>query len=162
MRTPEDPNAPRIAEMVAATSAPFYLTETTTTTTLAIHAPTGPALLGPGGMPRRVFLKVENITSETEVPTYEVYLNLPPGAGPELNRDRRAGNLPMFGLIESSRASETSSGSGLTYSFDVTPVVLRLIAARDWDGKALRVSFVPERWPGKARVQVGRLSLYFE
>jgi tyrosinase len=162
MQTPEDPNAARIPEMVAATTAPFFLTETTTHTSLAIHAPTGPALLAPGGTPRRVFLKVENITSESEVPTYEVYLNLPPGAGPGVNRDRRAGNLSMFGLIESSRASETSSGSGLTYSFDVTGVVLRLIATREWDGKTLRVSFVPEPWPGRARAQVGRLSLYFE
>lgn len=170
MPAPPNPNDPKtsgpqlqpIPEMVGATSAPLYLVETTTHVSLAIHVPTGPALLRADLMPRRVFLNIENITSKVEAPSYEVYLNLPPGAEPEKHPDLRVGSLAMFGLLESSRSSEQHPGNGLTYTLEVTNLFLRLAATQGWDAKNLRVSFVPEPWPGAANVQVGRVSLYFE
>lgn len=149
-----------IPEMVGATSAPFYLGEAPTHITIEMQLPTGPALLRPDTTPRRLFLNIENITSEIDAPSYDLYLNLPPGAELQKHQDLHIGHLAMFGIIESSRSDENHPGNGLSYNLEVTGLLHRLAARRDWDGKELRVSFVPEPWPVAARVQVGRVSVY--
>ena len=161
MQTP-NPKVPPVPEMVGATSAPFYLGKFPTYISLPVHAPTGPALLHADPKLRRVYLSIENITSNERAPSYVVYLNLPPGDEPGKRPDLRAGVLAMFGLEESSRADGEHPGNGLTYSLDVTELFARLAAARDWDARSLRVHFVPRPWDGAVKVQIGRVSLYFE
>jgi tyrosinase len=156
------PKVPPVPEMVGATGAPFYLSEAITHITIEMHMPTGPALLRADKTPRRIFLNIENITSAIDAPSYEVYLNLPQGAEPQKHQGLHVGILALFGVIESSRPDGKHPGNGLTYNLEVTGLFHRLAAAKDWDAKNLRVSFVPEPWPIPAKVKVGRVSLYFQ
>ena len=156
------PNVSRIPDIVGATSAPFYLGKEATNISFAIHPPTGPALLRADLTPRRVFLNLENVTSDKMAPSYNVYLNMPPGNVPEKHPDLHVGGFPMFGLVESSRSGPNHTGDGLSFKREVTEVYTRLTASRDWDAKNLRVTFVPKRWDDEVKVQVGRVSLYFE
>ena len=69
----------------------------------------------------------------------------------------------MFGVPEASESDEEHSGSGLTFSFDITGVVQRLEEADDWDPQRLRVTFTPARVEAERAgdVSVGRVSLYY-
>ena len=168
MQTPQNPTAPGqsgeksppIPEMVGATSERFYLTEATSQISIPMHLPTGPARLRDKAL-RRVYLNVENLTSDARAPSYSVYLNLPPDEKPEEHPELYAGGLAMFGLVESSRPDDQHPANGLSYKLDVTEVFRRLSARRDWDSKNLDVTFVPGRWEGPIKVQVGRVSIYF-
>jgi hypothetical protein len=167
MQSPPDPKNPQksrppIPEMVGATSTPFELGKGITTIPLDIHAPTGPALLRSDGHAKRMLLRVENLRSTTVPPAISVYLNLPPGAEPQKHRDLLAATISTFGVREMSKTRDNHPGDGLDSDYDVTELYLRLIAAKDWDGKTLRVSFVPKPWDGPVNVQVGRVSLWIE
>jgi hypothetical protein len=162
MPTQPTPEIPPIPEMVGATNAAFHLGSGQTRTSLAIHAPTGPALLGMRRMPRRVFLKIENMKSETPAPSYDVYLNLPPDDEPEKHPELFAGRLPMFGLVETSESDERHPGNGLYSKLDVTHLYALLAASQNWDTKNLHVTFVSRRPDVAVDIQVGRVSLYFD
>jgi hypothetical protein len=142
--------------------SPIELGATKSVVTVPMRAPTGPALLRADGKPRAVFLHLEHITSLQEAPSYDVYLNLPPDAAPGRHPELLVGNLAMFGLIESSRPRGPMPANGLTFKFDVTRIYAVLVAKRDWDPNNLRVTIVPEPWPIQAKVQVGRISVFFE
>ncbi len=87
---------------------------------------------------------------------------MPAGDAPEQHPELRAGNLGMFGLVESSDPNGEHGGSGMTFSLDVTDLFARLAARKDWDSHNLRVTFVPAAWDAPVpKVQVGRVSLYF-
>ena len=165
MQLPQDQRDPRkskpaIWEMVGATSAPFSLSTGPTHASFALHAPTGPALLRADGKPRRVLLRVENITSQSTAPSIDIYLNVPPGDEPAKRPDLRAGTISTFGLPSS--PDDQHAGNGLAYTEDVTALYLRLAAARDWDPKNLRVSLVPATWDYPVEVQIGRVCLMLE
>ena len=68
----------------------------------------------------------------------------------------------MFGLVEASGADGRHKDNGLGFTFEASDVYARLMAARDWHAKTLRVTFVPSPWDGPINVKVGRVSLYFE
>jgi hypothetical protein len=110
----------------------------------------------------RVFLNVENLTSSRRVSAYDVYLNVPVGSDPSEHDDKFVGRLPMFGVVEASRARGTHSGSGLHYVLEVTETMRHLAGLPGWDPARLRVSFVPVRKVAGAKVSVGRVSLYVE
>jgi tyrosinase len=125
-----------------------------------VNPPTGPALSPAAESatpPRRVYLNIENITSEGQSGSYSVYLNLPPGADPADHRELYAGLLPMFGVAESTDATREHAGNGLHYTLEITD--------------EMRVTFVPKGMraagPSTAAaapsspVQVGRISLYY-
>ena len=153
-------------EMVGASESTVPLETKPTEVGVPVEAPSGPALTerAEGGQPRKVFLKVENVRgNELAAPNYLVHVNLPPEADPAEQEDRRAGQVSMFGVLEASEADEEHSGSGLTFSFDITGVVQRLREAGDWDPEHLRVTFTPIR-PGSEQlgdVSVGRVSLFY-
>jgi hypothetical protein len=69
----------------------------------------------------------------------------------------------MFGVPEASESDEEHSGSGSTFSFDITGVVQRLQEAGDWDPRRLRVTFAPARVDAERAgdVSAGRVSLYY-
>jgi hypothetical protein len=168
MPSPPDPqnqrkSPPPIPETVGATSAPFKLGKGTTTISMEIHAPTGPALLHSDGRTKRVLLRIENLTSQIAAPSFGVYLNLPPGDDPQKRHDLYALTLSTFGLVESSQARGNHPANGLNFVQDVTEVFGRVTRATDWDGKNLRVSFVPIRWKDyPLDATVGRVSLLIE
>jgi tyrosinase len=165
MQAAPNPPKPRppVPETVGATSAPFELGKGMSTASFAIHAPAGPGLLRSDGQQKRVLLRFENVTSTLQAPSFNVYLNQPPGADPEKNREFRAFTMSTFGLVESSEPTGDHPGDGLSFLQDVTDLYVRLTAARDWDGKTLRVSFVPKPWGDHpVKVTVGRVSLVIQ
>jgi tyrosinase len=148
-------------EMVGASTGGVKLTGKPAHAELAVRAPTGPAALT-AATPRKTYLNIENVTGSGKTDRYSVYLNVPEGSDPASHPELRAGELPMFGVVEASRADEGHSGSGLHYSLDVTELVRRLASQAGWDPSKLRVSFVPKRVLGQHEIQVGRISLYHE
>jgi tyrosinase len=154
-------------EMIGATDAPIRLTDASTHAAFETVAPTGPGLAAGPGQRRwdaadRIFLHIENLTSTRRVPAYDVYLNVPAGAEPAEHEDKFVGRLPMFGLVEASRAQGKHSGAGLHYVLDVTDAVKALAAQPGWNPSQLRVSFAPSRRVAGAHVDVGRVSLFVE
>jgi tyrosinase len=153
-------------EMVGASDHRVPLAAAPTEVEVAIEAPSGPALRErtEGAQPRKVYLKVENVRgTEPAAASYLVYVNLPPGAEPSTYEDRRVGQLTMFGVPEASEADEEHSGSGLTFSYDITGVVERLQEAGEWDPERLRVAFSPVLVDAAqgGDVNVGRVSLFY-
>lgn len=159
---PQKPKPP-VPETVGATSGPFELGKGVSTTSFEIHAPSGPGLLRPDMQPKRVLLRLENVRSTIQAPSFDVYLNVPPGADPENHPELRAFTMSTFGLAESSRPKGNHPGDGLNIVREVTDLYARLSAAKDWDAKNLRVSFVAEPWDDHpVKVTVGRVSLVIE
>jgi hypothetical protein len=170
MAKPQDPRkpgpaAPQVAEMVAATSEPFYLGPKPTEITLEMHAPTGPAALREGqkDVQREVYLYIENFACTEPAPPFRVYLNVPPGEAPQQHPELRVGNLGTFGLMKLSDPQGPLGGAGMTFTVDITDAFARLAATRNWDSRHLRVSFSPGFWEAPVpAVKVGRVSLYFK
>lgn len=148
---------PPIPEMLGATME-FRLGKEVTHRSLSVRAPSGPARLNRG----QYFLRIENVTSPRHAPRFMVYLNLPEGADPAKFPELCVDSMETFGLMEASRPRPNHAPNGMTYSFDATKTLLALEAAKRWDWKNLRVTFVPGRWDGEVDVRVGRLSLYIE
>lgn len=149
-----------IPETVGATSAPFELGLATAHIEFTVHPPSGPALKTPASVPRRLFLRIENLTTETDAPSYDVYINVPPGADPAKHPGLKVGFTPTFGLYEASRGDGNHPGDGLGTQIEITALLNSLTAAKEWDGKSLRVTFVPDpSWDVPAKLRVGRVSL---
>ena len=108
---------------------------------------------------KRYFLGIENLRSGVDSPAFAVYLNLPPDGDIAKSSQLFAGHMPLFGVREATRGKAGVPGTGLTYRFDVTDVLRRLASQPKWDPARLRVSFIPERWEGKAEVRVGQVVL---
>jgi tyrosinase len=157
--------AKKTPEMVGATKGSFTLNRTVTHASFAAKPKAtarGAAASVTAGPMRRVFLNIEKLVSEEPAPSYDVYLNVPDGQDPKHHPNLFVGRLPMFGLVESSKKSATSSGAGLHYALDITNLYAHVSALPGWDPNNLRVSFVPARGQAPANVTVGRVSLYFE
>lgn len=95
----------------------------------------------------------------------EVHVNVPPTGDPADFPGRRAGIVPMFGVLEASHRSESHSGGGKNVIFDITSIVRALAADGSWDPNTMRVTFTPipdatgEIPSGD--VTVGRVSLFY-
>jgi hypothetical protein len=165
---PQDQNKPQksrppVPETVGATSEPIHLSKDPASFQFEIHAPTGPALLRADGAPKRVFLRVEGVKSYMPAPSFDVYLNLPPGEDPERHPDLLGLTISTFGLVERSRPTGNHPGNGLSFVQDVTDLYARLMADKDWDRKNLRVSVIPAPSGGyPVDVTVDRVSLLIE
>jgi tyrosinase len=155
----------RPTEMVGATRQSFSLNNPVTHASFAAKPKTaarGAAAAAATTANRRVFLNIEKLVSNEPAPSYDVYLNVPEGKDPKDYPNLFVGRLPMFGLVESSKKSAASSGSGLHYALDITNLYAHVSALPGWDPNNLRVSFVPARGHAPSNVTVGRVSLYFE
>ncbi|MDQ6828701.1 MAG: tyrosinase family protein [Gemmatimonadota bacterium] len=156
-------------EMVGASKSHVPLTSSRSEVEISVAAPTGPLrAMAPGTRPRKVFLKIENVTGTSlAAGTYVVHVNLPRDADTAgaAHDDRRAGRISMFGVPESTQSDEKHSGSGLTFSFDITALAHELQQRRDWDPEHLRVSFTPvpgsDEGASGGDVRVGRVSLFY-
>ena len=162
------PPSQQVPEMLGATASPMLLASENAHTSLQLESPTGPAAamaLGSGGAPAagtRMHLNLENVTGETGATNYDVYLDLPEGADPELHPELLAGVLAPFGVARSStRQDPHTGGSGLNAAFDITALVSHLQAGNSWDPNNVRVSFVPTIGDDTpAPLTVGRISIY--
>lgn len=116
------------------------------------------------GAPVEVALVLENVTgTDVRARYYSVHVNLPDGAAPAEHADRRAGGFSAFGIVEASRSDDKHSGSGLTFTFDITPIVGRLTAAGEWDPSIVQVTVTPEAGDTAdvGDVTIGRIGLYY-
>jgi len=153
-------------EMVGFSEINVPLTNASTTVEVAVEPPSGPALRerAEGAQPRKVYLKVENVTgTEPAAASYLLYVDLPPEADPTAYEDRRIGQVSMFGVREASEGREEHSGSGQSYSFDITPIFNRLQETREGELKRLPVTFAPvlPSTEQGGNVSVGRVSLFY-
>jgi len=162
--------ADSIPEMVGATAKPVTLSGKAASASFAVTPPTGPARLAAVGTaaPPRTYLNLENVTGPRHHTSYSVYVNLPANESADKHPELLAGNMPLFGLAEASRADQRHSGSGLHYAYEISDIVRRLQQKGDWDAKNVRVTFIPDYDVPKrvsltgavGEVQVGRISLY--
>jgi tyrosinase len=155
-------------EMVGATHAPIVLGDEPKHALIPTALPPATELES-AQEDKRVYLHIENMTSERRAHAYDVYLGIPPGEDPTAHPDRRAGRLSMFGLTEASKSDGPNAGSGLTQALEVTDLVRRLRDLAGWSASELGVAFVPvTRGAGSSlesarpasEVRVGRVSLY--
>ena len=113
---------------------------------IEMERPRGPAEAGAddtGTEPLQVFLRIEGITGTAAAPAYHVYVGVPPGEAPGDHPELRAGTFSTFGVIEASRRTALHDGTGLTKSFDITPVRDVLVQEGRWDPARLTVAFAP-------------------
>jgi hypothetical protein len=164
MQQPPDPNSIRrnVPEMVGATSSPFHLRKEITNISFPVRAPIGPARIRPDLTLKQLFLRIENMTSDQRAPTMDVYVNLPEGESHQKHPELYVDSLAMFGLVESSRPSEHHAENGMSFHIDLTKVLYALETAGKWNGKSVRVTFIPGEWNGDIDILVGRMSLYVE
>jgi hypothetical protein len=78
-----------------------------------------------------------------------------------------AGVVSMFGVPESTRATEKHGGGGREFRLDVTNIVSQLQLDGKWDPKDLKITFVPddedeglEAVGDVPQFQVGRVSVF--
>jgi tyrosinase len=158
------PMAEELPEMVGASSEPTPLTGEAKTLNVPLFPVSGPAAHALGATQahfQKAYLHVENIRGKGRPASYDVYLNMPEGAG-KATENFRVGNIPTFGLEQASAATERHPGNGLYHAFNITKTVNFLKSEQLWNPKLLRVTFVPmlKPAPGSA-MEVGRVSLYF-
>ena len=111
----------------------------------------------------RTYLLLENVTgTKIGAGGYEVHINVPAGVeSAGAHPDHRAGHIALFGVREATRGGEKHTGSGLTFTLDITDLVEKLAADGKLDPKTLRVTFTPDDQRAEASdVRVGRVSLY--
>ena len=153
-----------IPEMVGASSEATPLAGKAKTLSLRLFPMSGPMtrLKAVGTIStRKAFLHVENIRGKGRPSSYDVYLNVPEGAG-KFSDQFRVGIIPTFGLEQASAATERHPGNGLHFTFNVTKLVNLLAAGKNWDPETVRVTFVPRRKPAeKSYIEVGRVSLFY-
>ena len=110
---------------------------------------------------QHVTLQLEQVTSSDVAPTYDVFLNVPPGQDPNKHEDRFVARVAMFGIRQASDPRGSHGGGGQNFAFDITKLYYHLADLGQIDPKELRVSFVPVSPIGIPSVTVGRVSLYF-
>lgn len=119
----------------------------------------------PGTVPatERVFLNLENITSNWGAMTIEVYLGLTADQDPSNHPENYAGAISLFGIKQASDVKEKHGGNGLTFVLDVTDVVAGLSKQRSYPDAELLVRLHPTNpVPRDAKLKVGRLSIYHQ
>ena len=155
-----------MAEMVGASEEPIVLTGDAASTRITVSEPTGPAAAAAAP---EAHLNIENVTGLESEGTYAVYLNMPDDTPLGSRQEWFAGLVPLFGVPEATRGANSHPGDGLTFSLDVTDLVVRLQTRGEWTGE-LRVTFVPEEMPiaddrraaaAPSPITVGRVSLYY-
>jgi hypothetical protein len=151
-------HAPAAApEIVASTGAPFFIGAAATRVELAVRSPRDPELAGAAPR-RRVFLNVEKMISSEWSGPWSVYLNLPTGEAPATHPELAAGELPMYGLVESSRTDGKQEAPGLYDQLEITELYARLGTRPGYRADRLVVTFVPV-YPTNVRISVARLTV---
>jgi tyrosinase len=145
-------------ELVGATEDKVELSGGDASVEFPVGAPTGPALAateGPGGIPSRVYLNVEDVEGDANPgASYGVYLN-----------GEHVGNVSFFGIeLAQNVESDHTGGRGLRFAFDITSLVERLTEEGHWDPQQVRVTFSPLRGAqeGAPPVRIGRVGIYYQ
>ncbi|MGH7136216.1 MAG: hypothetical protein ACREHD_10785 [Pirellulales bacterium] len=110
---------------------------------------------------QRVTLHLEQVTSTSTAPTYDVFINLPDGADTDTSDDYFVGRVAMFGIKQASDPNGQHGGGGQNFAFDITELYHQLDDKNLIDPAKLKVTFVPVDPVAGPQVTVGRVSLYF-
>jgi tyrosinase len=167
---PEPDNPP---QLVGATEQPVQLTGDTASVSFPVTEPAGPL---EGEAPSRVYLRLEDLTSQARPGvSYGVYLNVPDGDD-QTPDDHYVGTASMFGVQEATDVDNDHPGMRMV--FDITDLYQRLNDAGLWTDQ-VSVRFAPryiaepagpqapdEEVPGTAQepgdVKVGQVSVFFQ
>jgi tyrosinase len=105
--------------------------------------------------PDRVFLRLENIKSNSDGVPLAVYIGLPDGT------EHKAGNVSLFGVAQASQAGGAHAGDGMTHTIEVSSIIDRLHAQGALEAGKLTVRVVPRHpVPDSVGLSIGRISLY--
>ncbi len=117
---------------------------------------------------REIYLTIENITAlKKPIDSYLVYVNLPQGTNPGDRPQLNAGIIPAFGIVQASQPGEGCTGEGITYSFNITDIILFLESQGLLNPEKFLITFFPlsteaerEAVPQIQPVNIGRVKLY--
>jgi tyrosinase len=114
----------------------------------------------------KLFLALENVrASNVGASAYEVHVGVPDDADPTDFPQLQAGRISTFGIIEATTSQEPESGSGRTYSFDISGLVETLKEEGRWDPSNLRVAITPvardDEDASAGDIKVGRVGVYY-
>jgi tyrosinase len=166
---PEPENPP---QLVGATEEAVQLTGDTADVRFPVGAPAGPL---EGVAPSRVYLRLEDLTSQVRPGvSYAVYLNVPDGVD-ETPDDHYVGKASMFGVPQAGDVD--NDHLGMRVVFDITDLYRRLNDAGLWSDQ-VSVRFAPvyvaepagpeaaDQVPGTEQepgaVNVGQVSVFFQ
>lgn len=110
---------------------------------------------------QHVTLQLEQVTSSDVAPTYDIFLNVPPGEDPNRHEECFVARVAMFGIKQATDPRGRHGGGGQNFAFDITELYYHLADLGQIDPNELRVSFVPVSPIGQPSVTVGRVGLYF-
>lgn len=107
-------------------------------------------------LPVRVYLLLEHVRGTRDATVLNAYVDQPGAGSPQ-----RAGSVGLYGLRLASIPYGTNPGTGLTFTFDITQLLVELRAAQWPDLAALTISIVPDQpLPDSAALVVGRVGLF--
>jgi tyrosinase len=167
---PEPDNPP---QLVGATAEPVQLTGETANVSFPVSEPAGPL---EGQAPSRVYLRLEDLTSQVRPGvSYAVYLNVPDGVD-ETPDDHYVGTASLFGVPQAGDVDRDHPGMRLV--FDITDLHQRLTDAGLWSDQ-VSVRFAPvyvaepagpqepaDQVPGTEQepgaVNVGQVSVFYQ
>ncbi|GAA4035738.1 hypothetical protein GCM10022409_20590 [Hymenobacter glaciei] len=115
------------------------------------------------GQPARgqVFLLLENIRGSRDATVLNVYVQLPGHDNPAQPAQWQAGSVGLFGLRMASIRHAESAGNGLTFLFDITPLLLGQLAGRQLPIAEIQVSIRPNHpLPDSSDLVVECVSIY--
>jgi tyrosinase len=117
--------------------------------------------------PARVFLNLENVTGQGDLPKYDIYIDVPPaGQDTASGSPLPVGSLSLFGVAAASDPAGPQGGSGITSVIEITPQVEQLRREGRWDENRLQVTFIRRDVGARARtptqdLKIGRISVYY-
>jgi tyrosinase len=159
-----------IVELLGANAKAVTLSNAPTSTTIKVDKPTARKVTNSFKLnefaarsvpePDRVFLNLENITSDNNAAVFDVYVGLPEGADPAAHPDNRAGVVSLFGARAATNMAKPHGGSGMTKVLEITDTIDRLHLSGNADLSNLSVLFVPVSSVGAGGVSIKRVSIY--
>lgn len=106
------------------------------------------------------YLLLENIRGTRDATVLNVYVGLPGGTSPA-QLPQLAGSAGLFGLRLASIRHAESAGLGLTFLFDITPLLLKQSAARPLPITEIHVTIRPNHpLPDLSDLVVECISIY--
>jgi tyrosinase len=160
----------KVVELLGANAKVLSLSGALTSTTVDLDRPTSKKVsksfkveefaAGLSPEPDRVFLNLENITSQNDTAVFDVYVGLPAGADPSEHPENRAGVVSLFGVRASTNMTDPHGGAGLTKVLEITDTIDQLHLSGSSDLSKLSITFVPVSNVGDGGITIKRVSIY--
>jgi tyrosinase len=163
--TPMVTGPQRQPELIGASGTHIPLNRETNTAEVVFYDPLARARMGFifRATATRAFLNLEQVKGTGQLPTFDVYIDVPLPEGTSSERQPPfAGILSTFGVEGATRLS----GNGITTVLDITVPVELLVNEGRWNERHVQVTFVrresvEEQRTETANLEVGRISVYY-